>query len=428
MRGEGMEHALPRVGLRMVRSAAAVLICLLISLLINREEMRIYASIAALLCIQPYAEETMQMARKRFTGTVIGSAFGGLAILLEVYLLDIRGSLAGYLLIAAFIIPVLWTAVALKAENAAYFSCVVFLSITVTHITDVNPWLFVWHRMSETLVGILVGIGVSAFHLPRKRRRDTLFVSGLDGVLLNTREELTPYSRIRLNRMLDDGLLFTLSTMRTPASVREAASGLRFRLPIIVMDGAALYDMGKRRYLHASILPWELAMACRAVFEEQGIGCFINGLMDDVLLTYYGDLKNEAERGIYEKCRTSPYRNYVSRRYYRRCPVIYLMGIDRTENMQALYDALKARGLTEQVKIRFYPAADYPGFSFLKIYEKSASRQEKLELLKAELGVEKSVTFSTEREQGDVLMEENDGNLLVKKLARMYEPYLWEKA
>lgn len=80
------------------------------------------------------------------------------------------------------------------------------------------------------------------------------------------------------------------------------------------------------------------------------------------------------------------------------------------------------------MKIRFYPAADYPGFSFLKIYEKSASRQEKLELLKAELGVEKSVTFSTEREQGDVLMEENDGNLLVKKLARMYEPYLWEKA
>ena len=104
------------------------------------------------------------------------------------------------------------------------------------------------------------------------------------------------------------------------------------------------------------------------------------------------------------------------------------MGIDRAENMQALYDALEARGLTEQVKIRFYPAADYPGFSFLKIYEKSASRQEKLELLKAELGVEKSVTFSTEREQGDMLMEENDGNLLVKKLARMYEPYLWEKA
>lgn len=39
-----------------------------------------------------------------------------------------------------------------------------------------------------------------------------------------------PASRVRLNRMLDDGLLFTVSTVRTPASVREAAQGLRLRL------------------------------------------------------------------------------------------------------------------------------------------------------------------------------------------------------
>ena len=35
------DHALPHVGLRMVKSAAAVLICLLVSMLVNREEMRI---------------------------------------------------------------------------------------------------------------------------------------------------------------------------------------------------------------------------------------------------------------------------------------------------------------------------------------------------------------------------------------------------
>lgn len=38
------DHALPHVGLRMVKSAAAVLICLLVSMLVNREEMRIYKS------------------------------------------------------------------------------------------------------------------------------------------------------------------------------------------------------------------------------------------------------------------------------------------------------------------------------------------------------------------------------------------------
>ena len=55
------DHALPHVGLRMVKSAAAVLICLLVSMLVNREDMRIYSSIAALLCVQPYVEDTKRM-------------------------------------------------------------------------------------------------------------------------------------------------------------------------------------------------------------------------------------------------------------------------------------------------------------------------------------------------------------------------------
>lgn len=420
-------RALPPVGMRMVKSAAAVLICLLASLLLGQEDLRIYASIAALQCIQPYPGETWKMARQRLSGTAVGTAFGALAIFLEVYLLGIRGTPAGYLLIAACIVPVLWTAVLLDLRSAAYFSCVVFLSITVTHITDTNPWLFVWTRAVETLIGVGVGVAVSAFCLPRRKRRDTLFVSGLDDVLLTMKEGLTPYSRVRLNRMLDDGALFTLSTMRTPASVREAAAGLRFRLPIIVMDGAAVYDMGKKAYLHTRILPRELALRCEAVFRAQGVHCFLNGILDDILMIYYGELHNEAERDIYETMRVSPYRNYVNRTHYHQCPLLYLMGIDRTERMQAVYDALGEAGLLDQVKVRFYPSLDYPGYSYLKLYEKSASRQAMLEVLKADLGVSKSVTFSSLEEGADVVVRGDDGNEMVKLLERMYEPYVWQK-
>jgi uncharacterized membrane protein YccC len=69
-------------------------------MLVNREEMRIYSSIAALLWRPAYVEDTRRMALQRITGTLIGSAAGALAILIEVYLLDIRGTLAGYVLIA----------------------------------------------------------------------------------------------------------------------------------------------------------------------------------------------------------------------------------------------------------------------------------------------------------------------------------------
>ena len=101
-----------------------------------------------------------------------------------------------------------------------------------------------------------------------------LFVSGLDGLLLTEQGTLTPHSRVSLNRMLDDGMQFTLSTMRTPASVRGGTGTWRLRLPVIVMDGAALYDMEKKRYLHACVLPRELALRCEAVFGPRAFTAF----------------------------------------------------------------------------------------------------------------------------------------------------------
>ena len=166
-------------------------------------------------------------------------------------------------------------------------------------------------------------------------------------------------------------------------------------------------------------------MACCEIFEAHGVHCFLNGVQDDVLLIYYGQLCNEAERDVYEKCRSSPYRNYVSRDYFQECPILYLMGVDRTEKIETLYAALEAAGLAEQVKIRLDPAPEYPGYSYLKVYEKSASRQAMLERLKADLQVEKSVMLSSLPDQGDVLVK--GGTQAVKVLERLFEPLVWQR-
>ena len=108
--------------LKMVKSAAAVLICLLISMAVDREDMRIYSSIAALLCVQPYAEDTRRMAVQRTVGTAIGSVFGIATLLLEMAL-DIQGTLVGYIVIAAVTVPNLWIAVVLSVVSL-YLLCI----------------------------------------------------------------------------------------------------------------------------------------------------------------------------------------------------------------------------------------------------------------------------------------------------------------
>ena len=96
----------------------------------------------------------------------------------------------------------------------------VFLSIAVNHAKDLNPYLFVWNRCLDTIIGILIGVAVNEFSLPREKHEEILFVSGLDDTLL-CGSRLSDYSRVELNRMIDEGLHFTISTCRTPASLLE---------------------------------------------------------------------------------------------------------------------------------------------------------------------------------------------------------------
>ena len=90
-------------------------------------------------------------------------------------------------------------------------------------------------------------------------------------------------------------------------------------------------------------------------------------------------------------------------------------------------DTLLEQGLMDQVKVISYPASAYPGCSYLKIYDRSASRPAMLERLKEMLGVRETVTFGSIEGQADVVTRDLDGNQVVRKLERMYERYPWDR-
>ena len=70
----------------------------------------------------------------------------------------------------------------------------------------------------------------------------TLYITDLDGTLLDANSQVSAEAVEVLNPMLDDGLLFTVATARTPATVVPMLSRLHTRLPLIVLNGAATWD------------------------------------------------------------------------------------------------------------------------------------------------------------------------------------------
>ena len=67
----------------------------------------------------------------------------------------------------------------------------------------------------------------------------TLYVSDLDGTLLNRQSRLSPFTQQALNRLLEKGMLFTFATARSWHSAHVAAQGLSPSLPWIIHNGAA---------------------------------------------------------------------------------------------------------------------------------------------------------------------------------------------
>lgn len=417
--------ALPRIGFRIIKSAAAVALCFFISFLRGDAGIVFYSQLAALWCIQMYATNTKKNAAQRLIGTVIGAVYGLLFLLTEKEL-GVRANedaLVHGAFVSIMIVMILYTTVVIKKKQASYFSCVVFLSIVVNHVGDLNPYVFVWNRFLDTVIGILVGIGVNSFTLPREHRRDTLFISGLDGTLLNQKGSLSDYGKVELNRMLDDGMRFTIATMRTPASLMEPLRDIRLTLPVIVMDGAALFDIGNKEYVKVYVISHQKAAEVLALVKEAGLTCFSNVVADDVLFIYYEKPQDETVQSMVKELRKSPYRNYLMRELPEGEQVVYFMLLHPKPVIEHFYEMLVERGITEELKVLKYDSDDYPGYAYIKIYNRNATKENMTHQLKEMYGAERIVRIGTIPGDCDVLVQEGDYNHVVHLLKKMYEPF-----
>lgn len=421
------ESHLPPIGMRIVKSAVGVFLCFVIYFLRGKDGIPFYSALAVLWCIQPYTKNTFLNALQRTIGTGIGAAYGLLFILLELKVFHFDDNLLHYLLLSFFIVPVIYTTVLCNKKNASYFSCVVYLSIVVNHLGDANPYLFVLDRVCDTMIGISLGLFLNLIRIPRRKRTDTLFVSGLDEVILNPHNTLSPHNKTELNRMISDGMHFTIATMRTPASMIEPLRDLDLKLPVIAMDGAVLYDTKTHHYEKVVYIPAVEAQELYTFLRGRGFHVFTNIIIEDLLLILYGDFTNDAERALFSSLHSSLYRNYVKGEPPVDRDVVYFTLLDRTERTQALYEELEKMGLTERYKILHTPSDDQPGFSYMKIYNKAADRYHMIRFLMEELSLDKLERFGTDPAQCDITVKNQDPNHIIRLLKNHFAPPLWKR-
>ena len=77
----------------------------------------------------------------------------------------------------------------------------------------------------------------------------TLYVTDLDGTLLNSDSHISPFTSKTINELVDSGMHFTYATARSLCSASVVTKGLSTKIPIIAYNGAILFDASDGKVL-----------------------------------------------------------------------------------------------------------------------------------------------------------------------------------
>ena len=124
---------------------------------------------------------------------------------------------------------------------------------------------------------------------------ETLYVSDLDGTLLNKKKEITPKTAEILNRCIREGMKFSVATARMPYGCDYRLQDLAMTTPGILTNGVFLYDFNQQRYLDVQAMEPEVVKNALKIFRRFGISCFLYLYKKEQLSLYYEDQKMESQ-------------------------------------------------------------------------------------------------------------------------------------
>lgn len=159
------EFQLPRIGLRTLKTALAVFLCLL---LFPNEPF--FACMTSIFCLQNTVEHSYKIGFARAYGTVHGAMVGFVflffcKLLWRYSTLPIVTTLLIYIIISAGIIAVIYTCNLVKRPLSIPLACIVFLGVTTTH-AQTDAIYYALNRIIETFFGLTIGLLVNKYINP----------------------------------------------------------------------------------------------------------------------------------------------------------------------------------------------------------------------------------------------------------------------
>lgn len=218
----------------------------------------------------------------------------------------------------------------------------------------------------------------------------TLFVSDLDGTLLNNKAQISKESAILLNKSIENGINFTIATARTPATIINILKDINIKLPIITMNGSAIYDIKSNKYLDFISLPKKKGLEIYKLIKSFNINAFVYTIHNDHLYVYHDKLIHPYQLKFYNLRKNTKYKTFLQEELNPNSDVLYFTIMDYEDKINAIYNKLKS--FNDLYIVKYRDTYDKDIFN-LEIYDVKSSKANSIELIKDKYNFENLISF-----------------------------------
>ncbi|MDF2804064.1 MAG: HAD-superfamily hydrolase, subfamily [Anaerocolumna sp.] len=222
----------------------------------------------------------------------------------------------------------------------------------------------------------------------------TLYVSDLDGTLLNKDAVLSSYTIETINDLIKKGLSFSVATARSAATVRKILEPLNLSIPVVLMNGVVIYDLKTDQYLNINYLTKSSLDYVYNTLKSISLSGFLYEIKDNTLCTYYENLHNKAMKEFHDERVTLYNKKFVQVEDFKDIiseNTIYITLMDTEDRLVPIYEQLR---LNPDLSLALYKDIYSKEDSwFLEVFSVKATKYNAVTYLRNHLQYEKIVGF-----------------------------------
>ena len=221
----------------------------------------------------------------------------------------------------------------------------------------------------------------------------TLYISDLDGTLLDTDSTISPRSAEIITELSERGALISVATARTPATIDILMRRTYTTIPVISFTGATLWDRATRRYIDPQFITDTDVERIFSVLSGYSINPLVYTIApDSIIHTYYhGPLTEHIRKFASERDSLELKRMHINTiEKPDNAPAILIFALGPLNELQQAARQLTADG---DCALSCYPDIFNHANGYLEIFAKGVSKASAVDRLKSMTGAGRLVVF-----------------------------------